>query len=79
MGRPLRRDLGNDPLHQVSVRINKCDAPAAPDVLEDHGFDEGGFPVSVLPMRYIFDAEDLVGVAKISPGEVGDVGGVHAP
>jgi hypothetical protein len=68
------------------VRINKCDALAAPDVLEDHGFDEGGFSGARLADEVhmgdpvmVFDAEDLVGAAKISTGEVGDVGGVHAP
>ena len=66
--------------------INEGDTTPASDVLEHHRFDERGlsgpglsYEVDMRKAILVFDAEDPVGATKISTGELGDVGGMHAP
>ena len=66
--------------------INEGDTTPAFDVLEHHRFDERGLSgagfsdnVDMGKAIFVLDAEDPVGATKIGTGELGDVGGMHAP
>jgi len=71
---PAWRDVRQDALHQVAVRVDDADAPTSQDVLEDQVVQQRGFAGAVLAENIEVLAAALLAQAK---GDIG-VEGPHA-